>query len=135
MSVFGQVAQYKKADMEEKVSETTVSAFVTEKIGGRLVVTPKEPLTHQNCEQLGGVFEKCMNQGQSEIILDCKAVSYLDSAGLEFLCRMHDALKARGGALKIIETGEVCRDILVATRLINVFFVYENINQAMRSEQ
>jgi anti-anti-sigma factor len=111
----------------------TPSGIDTGNLGTRAVLAPKEALTFQNCKALAAKFQEFMNQGKTEIILDCKAVSFIDSAALELLIKIHDDLKARGGVLKLIELDEVCADILLATRLINVFFVYENIHQAVKS--
>ncbi len=97
------------------------------------VLIPKTPLTHQNCEELETMFTECIDQKNTEIILDCKGVSFLDSKALELLIRVHEALTKQGGILKIIGMVEVCRDILIATRLINVFHVYKDINDAVRN--
>ncbi len=55
----------------------------------------------------------------------------LDSAALELMIDIHDTLMSQGGALKIVGLNEVCRDILLATRIINVLFVYKDINEAI----
>jgi len=73
-----------------------------------------------------------MNQERTEIILDFKGLSFLDSAALELLVNMHEELRNRSGKLKIVGLDAVCRDILLVTRLINVFYVYENIHDAVK---
>jgi anti-anti-sigma factor len=104
----------------------------TGRSGARTILTPKEPLTRQNCKQVEALFSEAMNQKKTEIILDCKAVSFIDSAGLELLVETNKKLRARGGILKIIALNEVCRDILVATRLMTDFHVYTDIHEAIR---
>jgi anti-anti-sigma factor len=74
-----------------------------------------------------------MNQEQTEIILDCKGLSFLDSEALQLLVNMHDELRNRSGKLKIVGLNAVCRDIMIVTRLINVFYVYENIHDAVKN--
>jgi anti-sigma B factor antagonist len=100
--------------------------------GARTILTPKEPLTHQNCKQVEALFSQAMNQQKTEIILDCKAVSFIDSAGLELLVETHKKLRTRSGILKIIALNDTCKDILVATRLISDFHVYTDIHEAIR---
>jgi len=100
--------------------------------GARTILTPKESLTHQNCKDLEAMFNEAMNQHKTEIILDCKAVSCMDSAGLELLVQVNDKLQERGGILKIIALNDVCKDIFIATRLISIFPVYENIHEAIK---
>ena len=125
-------ADQSRVNRGNKVIETKSSKINTAKISTRTVLVPKESLTYQNCEELEAMFEECLNQHKTEIILDLKAVSFLDSKALELLIRMHDELRNRGGALKIIGMDSICRDILTATRLIYVFQVYNDIHKAVR---
>ena len=103
------------------------------KVGASSVLTPDESLTYQNCKELEGLIQGLIDQNQTRIILDCKTVPFMDSKALELLIQLHNTLKQRDGALKITGMSAVCRDILMATRLINVFFVYEDIAEALRS--
>jgi anti-anti-sigma factor len=118
--------------MTNKVVEIKPSATGARTGGARTILTPKEPLTHENCQDVEAMFNEAMNQHRTEIILDCKAVSYMDSAGLELLVQVDEKLRKRGGILKLIALNDVCKDIFVATRLIGVFPVYENVHEAIR---
>jgi anti-anti-sigma factor len=111
----------------------TLSTIRMTKVGSRTVLIPKGPLTHQNCDELESIFNECISKQNTEIILDCKAVSFIDSEVLELLDRMNETLKNQGGILKMITMVEVCRDILLATRLTKVFHFYKNINDAIRN--
>ncbi len=111
----------------------TLSTISINKVGSRSVLVPKGPLTHQNCDELENILNQCISQNKTEIILDCKSVSFIDSEALELLVRMSDTLKNQGSMLKIINMVEVCEDILLATRLIKVFHFYKNINDAIRN--
>jgi anti-sigma B factor antagonist len=103
------------------------------KVGSRTVLVLKDSLTYQNCEELKPSLKECINQQRTELILDCKALSFLDSEALELLVRTHEELKDRGGILKLISLTGVCRDILIATRLTNTFHIYEDIHEAIRT--
>jgi len=116
----------------DKVIEMTPSKTGTARVSSKTIIAPKESLTYQNCEELEAMFNDSMDQNKTEIILDFKAVSFLDSEGLALLVRIHEELRNRGGILKIIGIDAVCRDILNATRLINVFQVYEDIHKAIK---
>ena len=104
------------------------------KVGTRTVLAPKESLTYENCEDLEATFEECISQERTDIILDCKAVAYMDSEALELLVRMHEELRNRGNRFKIIGLNDLCLDIFVATRFIHLH-VYEDIHEAIRSER
>ena len=118
--------------MTDKVIEMTSSKIGTSRVSSRRVIAPRESLTYRNCEEVEVMFNSCLDQHKTEIILDCKAVSFLDSEALELLVRIHEELRNRGGVLKIIGIDAVCRDILNATRLINFFHVYEDIHKAVK---
>lgn len=111
----------------------TPSTIILTKIGSETVLAPKGPLTYQRCGELETMFNDCIRQYKTVIILNCKDVPFIDGEVLELLVRMHETLKKQGGMLKIIQMVEVCRDILFATRLIKVFHVYNNINEAIRN--
>jgi anti-sigma B factor antagonist len=112
----------------------TLSPISIAKVGTRTVLAPKESLTYQNCDELEATFEECIGQERTDIILDCKAVAYMDSEALQLLVRMHEELRNRGNLFKIIGLNDVCLDIFVATRLIHLH-VYEDIHEAIRSER
>jgi len=101
------------------------------KHSGQAALSLKNAITWQNCSELKNKLESKIAEGRTEIILDFKHVDLLDSAALEMLIDMHDVLMKQGGILKIAGLNEVCRDILMSTRIINIFFVYKDINEAL----
>jgi anti-anti-sigma factor len=115
-----------------RVIEMKTSKMGMAKGRARSILAPKTSITYETREDLETTFKECLEQRKTEVILDCKAVSFLDSEGLELLVQMHEELKERGGALKIIGVNPVCRDILMATRLIGNLHVHEDIHEALR---
>ena len=118
--------------MMEKVTTVASSKLGPEKINGRKVLKIRKSLTYQNCEELEATFKDYLDQQKNEIIIDFSKISFLDSAGLELLLQVHNELKQRGGALKLVHLNELCLDILKATQLINVFRIYEDMNKAIK---
>jgi anti-anti-sigma factor len=124
--------------MEEKTTaangliDMKSSKFGETKVGASILLTSKEPLTYQNCEELEGAFKDLMNRHENKIILNLKAVPFLDSKALELLVRIHEKLSKRLGALKIVGMDAVCQDIFYATRLINFFHIYKDFNEAIK---
>ena len=101
-------------------------------LGHHTVITLKEPINHQNCKELEAAILAAIGQSHLAIILECKEVSYLDSAALEMLLRLQDAIKERGTLVKLVGLNELCRDIMVVTRLINQFDVYPSMQEAIK---
>ena len=118
--------------MADKVVEMTPSKIGTASVSSRTILAPKESLTYQNCEKFAALIKDGLDQQKTEIILDFKRISFMDSEGLELLLRMHGELKDRGGALKLIGLNAICLDILKATELIKVFRIYDDIHKAIK---
>jgi anti-anti-sigma factor len=101
-------------------------------LGHHTVITLKEPINHQNCKELETSVLGAIGKSNLAIILECKEVSYLDSAALEMLLRLQDAVKERGSLVKLVGLNQLCRDIMIVTRLINQFNVYPSVQEAIK---
>jgi len=99
--------------------------------GSRTVLAPESSITHENCHELEESIDDAVKKNKTEIILDCKNVPFLDSAALELLVKTHDEMSNKRGALKIAGLNAVCRDILMATRVINLLNIYDDIHKAI----
>ncbi len=100
--------------------------------GSRKVLPLNNAITHQNFAELEADLQECIDNNKTEIILDCRALTFLDSEALELLVRMHEDVNSRGGELKLISLNKVCSDILIATRLMNILNVYKDIHGAIK---
>ena len=101
-------------------------------LGHHTVITLKEPINHQNCKELDAFVLGAIGKSHLAIILECKEVSYLDSAALEMLIRLQDAINERGSLVKLVGLNAICRDIMIVTRLINQFNVYPSLQEAIK---
>jgi anti-anti-sigma factor len=101
-------------------------------LGNHTLMTVKEPITYQNCTELKECVQDAAENCQTAIILECQAVGYVDSAALEMLLRLQDKLRERGIQLKMVSLNEVCRDIMIVTRLITQFTVYASVKEAIK---
>ena len=120
--------------MADKVVEMTPSKVGPVRVSSRTILAPKESLTYKNCEKLETTIRDCLDQQKTEIVLDFKKISFIDSEGLELLLRMHGEMKDRGATLKLIGLNAICLDILKATELIKVFRIYEDIHKAVKDD-
>jgi anti-anti-sigma factor len=102
------------------------------KVGTHTVVSLLESITYQNCADIEARLQAVIGRNQIALILECKEVGYLDSTALEMLLRTQETLQDRGCQLKIVSLNAVCRDILIATRLINQLHVYPDMQEAIR---
>lgn len=101
-------------------------------LGQHTVVTLKGPINHQNCRELEVLLQAEIMKNPFAVILECREVGYLDSAALETLLLLQNAIRERGSLLKLVGLNALGRDILTATRLINDFDVYSNLQEAIK---
>ncbi len=76
---------------------------------------------------------KVLQAGRSKILLDLKGVSYMDSAGLGELVRAKATAAARNATIKLLHVEERVRSVLLLTRLIGVFDIFEDEKAALLS--
>lgn len=118
------------ADSSLNESQSKISRA---RVGSRTVLTPGGALTGKDIDMLEQIKQELTGENRNEIILDMKSVTFIDSPLLEYLLKMHDELKSRRGYLKFINVNAICKDIFIATRLINSFLVFNDIHEAIKN--
>jgi anti-anti-sigma factor len=71
------------------------------------------------------------NLETKKYVLQLREVTYVDSGGLGALVRLLGTLRARQGDLKLCEVSPFVRSVLQATKLLSVFSIYENEQDAL----
>ncbi len=102
------------------------------KLGPHTILPMQESITQENSAEIEARLQGVIEKSACTIILDFKETGFLDSAALEMLLRMQQAVTERGCRMKIVGLNAVCRDILISTRLINQFQVYPGLQEAVR---
>jgi anti-sigma B factor antagonist len=74
-------------------------------------------------------------KGEKEILLNLANVSYVDSSGLGELVAGYTTLQKSGGEMKLLNLTERVSELMVITKLLTVFEVYEDEEQAVNSFQ
>ena len=77
--------------------------------------------------------QSLLQQGHTKLVIDLSAVSYVDSAGLGELVQAYATTRNRGGALKLHGITKRVNDLLVVTKLLTVFEVYDSEAEAVAS--
>ncbi|MCA9771303.1 MAG: STAS domain-containing protein [Myxococcales bacterium] len=97
------------------------------------VLEPEEPILDAGVAAMERVLDECIEAGDQKIVVDMGKVAFVESAGLETLVTRAARLTERGGALKIANPSEICREVLRVTRLGRVLEVYESTGEARKS--
>lgn len=74
-----------------------------------------------------------LQQGQRHLVVNLGAVSYMDSSGLGELVSAFATSKRQGGTLKLVNLTRRLHDLLVITKLSNVFDCFDDEATAVRS--
>ena len=78
-------------------------------------------------------IDRLVRSGCVKVILDLRAVEYLDSTGLGMLAAKYLTLRRQGGDLKLLAVPKQSLQLLTVTRLITVFERFQSEDEAVAS--
>ena len=73
--------------------------------------------------------------GKKKLLLNLAGVNYVDSSGIGELIANYTTVSRQGGQLKLLNLTDRIQNLLVITKLLTVFDVYENESEALKSFQ
>jgi len=77
---------------------------------------------------------RCLvEEGKTQLLLDLSQVTHIDSRGLGELISSHATLIDKGGAIKLMHLTDSLRELLTITKLLTVFDVYDDEQDAVAS--
>jgi anti-anti-sigma factor len=97
------------------------------------VIQLNGPLNDENAEQLVETIESGLTEGQPMVVLDMSDVPLMDSAGLDALLDIHDAVVLKSGMVKLAAPTQLCIDILRVTGVADHFETYKDVKLAVGS--
>jgi len=71
--------------------------------------------------------------GSNKLLLNLAGVRYIDSSGIGELIANYTTVGRSGGQLKLLNLTEKVQDLLVITKLLTVFDVYDDESEALSS--
>jgi anti-sigma B factor antagonist len=72
-------------------------------------------------------------QGKTRVVLDLAEVTYIDSAGLGTLVAGYTTARNQGASMKLANLTKKFDEQLHITKLVTVFEVYNNVEDAVKS--
>ena len=82
---------------------------------------------------LSDAIKKLLEHGNSNILLNLKRVVYVDSAGLGNMISGYNRVMREGGQIKLVNLTNRVRDLMVITKLLTVFDVYDDEATALKN--
>ncbi len=74
-----------------------------------------------------------LEEGRKNVLLNLQGVSYMDSAGIGELVACYKRARDRGSALKLLNPSGKVQDLLVLTRLQEIFEIFRDEREALTS--
>lgn len=72
-----------------------------------------------------------LEQGIRRAVIDLHKVNYLNSTGIGAIISAHTTFRKNGGDLRLTGLSDNVQSLLVITRLIDVFEVYDTLQEAI----
>jgi len=84
-------------------------------------------------DQLRALVNDFIEQGNKCLVINLQKVNYLNSSGIGAIIASHASYKKNGGEVRLAGVTNNVQNLLVVTKLIDVFEVFDTVNQAVES--
>ena len=108
------------------ISERTVGRVTILDIDGRITV-------QDGATEFRHAVRQLVRRGRLNLVINLRAVPYIDSTALGEIVRTYTTTTRLGGALKLLNVHGRVHDLLVTTRLLSVFDSFDTESDAARS--
>jgi anti-sigma B factor antagonist len=108
--------------------------FKTKEIKGVTVVELEgNVMGGPDASALNDFLHKLITEEKNYIVVDLKAVSFINSSGLGMLIGGLTTMRHSGGDLKLARASKKVENLLEMTKLLKVFDLHKNVNNAVAS--
>ena len=111
--------------MQLRISTRTIDGVLIVDCNGRIVFG-------EESANLRDTVKKLITDNK-HIVLNLSGVSYIDSGGLGTLVALYTSAQNNGGKIKLASLTPRVGDLLQVTKLVTIFEVYDNEEQAVQS--
>lgn len=98
-----------------------------------MVVAIDGGLDGPTAEEFTKQIEALVEGGISRIIVDCSKLTFVGSAGLAALLRIHTRMRRKGGDVRLAGMPGLVAQVFVLTRLDRLFEMYPDVERARLS--
>jgi anti-sigma B factor antagonist len=109
-----------------RIEERVVANVAVVTVHGDIVLNGAGP-------DLANIVRALLDRDRRGILLDMGDVRYVDSGGIGELVESFTAARHRGSSVKLVGVTKRLNDLLVITKLLNVFECFENEREAIDS--
>lgn len=108
---------------------------ITERLAGDVTILDLEGrLTlGESSESFRQSIKRLVESGQKFILINLEGVTRVDSGGLGSLIARLTTIQKEGGQLKLVQLNEAMQNLMLMTKLVTVFEVYDSEEDALAS--
>lgn len=109
---------------------------ITERaVGGVQILDVEGPITGgaDSALRLADKVRSLLQQGDKRLVVNLARVAYMDSAGLGELVQAYTTAARQGGSVKLLNVTNRLHDLLLITKLVTVFEVFDSEVAAVTS--
>ena len=108
--------------------------FETKHLGEVCVLIPQGKIViGDEVAALREKIKELLHKGTKNILLNMANISYIDSTGVGALVGAFTSIRNQGGQMKLANLSQRVKDILLVTKLLTVFDVYDSEVEGTRS--
>ncbi len=108
------------------IVEKVLNGVILLDLRGRLILGKETETLRDKLKQL-------VEAGHARIVLNLAEVDYIDSVGLSTLIASYTTARKQSGDIKLLHLTKRVHDLLQVTRLVTVFEIYDDLEEARRS--
>lgn len=109
-----------------KITERRNDSVIILDLAGKIRLGESNLELHNSLRQL-------VEKGEKKILLNLAEVTHIDSSGLGELVAGYTTLQKNGGDLKLLHLTERVNELMMITKLLTVFDVFESEAEAIES--
>lgn len=100
-------------------------------VAGTTVVEVRGEIDLLTAMPLSARLDRLTGGRRPDVVLDLRAVNFMDCSGLRVLCRTRNRVRARQGRLRLVTGNGLLLRVLRATRLAEVFEIHPDLPTAL----
>ena len=87
----------------------------------------------EGTERLGAAIHRLTHAGRQQFVVNLEDVPTIDAAGLGALVDAYCVITRHCGTLRLAHLGKRLHDLIVITRLVTVFDIFDSVEDAIRN--
>ncbi len=95
------------------------------------VITPEEMVNGRACDRFCAALRDTVDSGVRSVVVDCRAVRYMNSRSIGALLQAYMEVSNRGGSIRLVAPDRVLRRGLEVVGLLTLIDVCESLSEAM----